>query len=524
MKSITTLLLASLITGLSTLPAAAQGEKAGLKDSEIKKITKLLSDVRAQPEYPRTTREAKKKAKVQKAFADEIAKVRKAHGDADILKYVESWSEIFTNVAASQKVKNPAGKGRVKKETVSRKIYGRPVGFEYGLYVPSNYSAKKRYPVVIAMHTKGSNGVDYLKEVWVNKKRLPKAIHDQFIFVAPTIGPRTVGKNKKYQKRIEPLSALHKAGLAWCLVDVLEKYNIDTDRMYLDGTGFGGETAAWLGTMQSKLFAGMAIRSAKPAATGNFSKPALLTNLKNQCAMMIVDRTDGVFSDANGKAELKRLEHLKQVDKLPIDVKILDALPDKRAKRLALGKQKVDPVHDATPDIAKFFLATKRDLYPAELGYLTYDSRLFKQASWYIIDTADADPKDGSMASVKGTLDRKTNVASFETHNVESFRVYLNDLLLDLDKNIKIVVNGKDVLDKKVERSLDFLLDYNEHNSIDPSLVMVGVLRVDVPVEEAEKDGEEKDGEEKDGDPKDVDPKDGEGKDGGEQAKKKKGK
>lgn len=499
MKRLIPLVLACLINGLLTASACTQGD--GLKEAEIKKLSKLLADVRAQPKFPRTKREVKKKEKVEKAFASEIEKVKKTHGERDILSYVDSWSQIFSAVAATQKVRNPAGKGRVKKESVTRKVKGRERGFQYGLYVPSTYSSKKRYPLVLALHTKGSTGWDYLNDVWINKKRCPKSTYDQFIFVAPTIGERTVGKNKKYQKRIEAFSVLHLQGVAWCLREVLSKYNIDTDRMYLDGAGFGGETAAWLGTMQAKLFAGIAVRNAKPAASGHFSKPELLTNLKNQCSMLIVARKDGVFSGDEGKAELQRIEHVKQVDKLPINVTVLDALPDSRSRRLALGKQSVDPIHDATPDIAKFFLAAKRNLYPAELGYLTYDNRLFRQASWYIINKATADPEDGSMASVKGSLDRKENIASFTTHNVESFRVYLNDVLLDLDKPIKIVVNGKDVLEKKVERSLDFLLDYNVQNSVDPSLVMVGVLRVNVPPEdEAPKVGDPKDGADKDKD------------------------
>ncbi|MAB90032.1 MAG: hypothetical protein CMJ90_11300 [Planctomycetes bacterium] len=489
--------LAFLTGGLLVTPALAQGEDAkkdpGLKDAEIKKLGKLLADLRAQPKFPRTSREVKKKEKAQNAFSTEIEKVRKSYGESDILSYVDSWSQIFQDVAAGKKAKNPAGKGRVKKESVSRKVSGRERGFEYGVYVPPSYNSKKRYPLILALHTKGSTGSDYLKEVWINKKRCPKTVYDQFIFVAPTIGERTIGKNKKYQKRIEAFSRLHLQGVAWCLVDVLQKYNIDTDRMYLDGAGFGGETAAWLGTMQTKLFAGMAIRNAKPAASGNFSKPELLTNLKNQCAMLVIDRKDGVFADADGQAELKRIETVTQADQLPIEVKVLDALPDPKSKRLALGKQKVDPIHDATPDIAKFFLTNKRNPHATELAYLTYDNRLFRQASWYIIDRANANPADGSMASVKATLDRENNVATFQTHNVESFRVYLNDVLLDLDKPIKVVVNGKDVIEKKVDRSLDFLLDYNVQNSIDPALVMVGVLRVNVPSEDEKKDGDQKD-------------------------------
>jgi len=480
MTNARTMVLGLLLLAVS-MAAPLHGQGEGLKASEIKQISKLLADVRAQPKYP-TRRQQAKKDKVLKAFDTGIEKIRKAHKDADILTFVDSWREVFAAVDAAGRAKPPAGKGRVKaKEKSARKVRGREQGFEYALYVPSGYNPKSRWPLVIALHTEGATGADYLKEVWINKKRCPKETYDQFLFLAPTIGERTVGKDRKAQIRIEPFSRDHLKGVFWCMADVLARYNIDTDRIYLDGAGKGGEAAAWVGAMAPKWFAGISVRNARPATSGHFSKPELLNNLKGQAAMMVVDRKDGAFSDTAGQEDLKRIEHMKEVGKLPIEIKILDALPDDKSRRVAKGKQKVDPIHDATPEIAKFFAETRRDVCAPEVEYITYDNRLFKQTSWYIIDTATADPKDGSMASVKAKVDRETNVASFETHNVESFRIWLNDKLLDLDKPVKIVVNGKDVLEKKVERSLDFLLDYNRSNAHDPSLMAVGMLRVNVP-------------------------------------------
>lgn len=493
LRILATLLLASLVTGLVAVPAAAQ--TPGLKPAEIDKLSKVLADLRAQPEFP-TKRQEKKKQAAEKAWKTELEKLQKAYKDTDILSFTASWQEVFANVAAATKVKNPAGKGRVKTEAVFQKVRGRYMGFEYAVYIPNKYKSTERWPLVIALHTKDSTGEKYLKDVWINKKHIPKDMYEKFIFVAPTIGEKTVPKSKKdkrHQRRIEPFSAWHKAGIALCLVDVLQKYNIDTDRMYLDGAGLGGEAAAWIGIMQSKLFAGMAVRNARPVAQKEFSKPHFLGNLKNQAPLLIVDRKDGAYSGADGEAERKRIDHQVQVDSLPVSFRVLEPLADAKARRLALGNKihNVDPIHDATKGIAEFFLEQKRNLYPSELSYLTYDNRMFKQTAWYRLDSATADPKDGTIATVKGKLDRESNTATFTTTNVESFRIYLNDLLLDLDKPVKVVVNGKEVLETKVERSLEYMLGFNEQNAIDPTLVMVAELRVNVPSEEAkgEEDG-----------------------------------
>jgi len=490
-----TLVLAAFLTGYAALPAAGQDSR-GFKPAEVTKLAKVLGDLRTHPEYP-TQKQEKKKVKAQKAFDDQIEKLKKAYAGEDILSFTTGWQDVFAKIASTSKIKRPAGKGRVKKgEMVFQKVRGRALGFEYAVYIPSGYKLTQRWPVIVAIPTKGSTGAQYLNEVWINKKRCPKDVYDQFIFVAPTIGERTIPKSKKdkrYQKRIEPFSGFHRACVALALGDALSKYNIDTDRMYLDGAGLGGEAAAWLGVMQTKLFAGIAVRNARPAAQKDFSKPAFLGNLKNQAPMLIVDRKDGAYAGTDGEAERKRIDHQIEVDQLPIEWKILDALPDDKTKRLAKGTQSVDPVHEATKDIAAFFLKQKRNLYPPELGYITYDLRSFKQTPWYRLQKATANPKDGSVATVRGTLDREAGTATFVTTNVESFRFYLNDILMDLDKNVKIIVNGKEVETRKVERSLEYMLKFNEANAMDPSLVMVGEVRVNVPVgEETDENGEGK--------------------------------
>ena len=520
----------SFLVSVSFLSVPALGQNKGLKDAETKKIAKLLGDLRAQPKYPASNKAVKKKKKVEKAFYDEIESLKKRYKDQDILSFVDNWVEIFSMVSAAPKAKTPAGRGRVRKDSVFQKVRGRDIGFEYAVYLPSKYKGTESWPVIVALHDKGSTGDEYLREVWCNPKRIKKPVFDQFIFIAPTIGERTVGKSKrtaKYQKRIEPFSRLHRGGIALCLRDALEKYNIDTNRMYLDGTGLGGESAAWIGVMQCKLWAGIASRSARVASTKPFSRPEFLRNLRSQCPIMICDRKNGPYSTPEGKQDRQQIDHHTKVDKLPVHFKLYEPLPGPREVRLALGHQKHDPIHDATKDIAAFFLKQKRNLYPKDLGYITYDDRSFSQTCWYVLDKADANPSDGTIASIEGKIDREKNVATFTTHNVESFRIYFNDLLFNLDNPVKIVVNDEEVALKQIDRSLDYMLKYNLDNAVDPALVMVGEMHVAVKEKPAEdkpgegKAGEGKAGEGKAGEGKAGEGKAGEGKAGGSGAEKK---
>ena len=69
----------------------------------------------------------------------------------------------------------------------------------------------------------------------------------------------------------------------------------------------------------------------------------------------------------------------------------------------------------------------------------------------------------------------------------------LNDALVDLDKEVSIVVNGKQILLSKVHRSMS-ILRKEMKKRFDPTFVYPAYLRFSVPKEEKKKaDGETED-------------------------------
>lgn len=507
MKRLTTLLLvaATIFGGSAFLTCPAQeaaAKQTGLSDAEVAEIVDLITEYRKWS--PRSLRELAKYEAAEKDLISGIKKIQEAHGDTDILGMLDSWIEVFTTLVNADKTASPPARGRVKDFKVDGIVKGDTIGYDYAVRLPKMYKASQAWPLIVAFHDTGSDGEKYIKEVW--EQRSVKGLADEFIIVAPTIGPRTTGRDRAQQKRIEWFDHYHLLNIYWPIREVLKDYNVDTNRIYLEGTGVGGATAVQLGTLRSRDFAAVAARSALPP------RMELLGNLGN-LPLMIVARSDGPFASDEGKAARKGIDEAKAAHELELVVKEFEPLPNKGAIRKALGSQDIDPVHEATAEIATFFREHPRNPYPTKIRFTT-DTYEYKDLPWIKLRKVDAEPKSDDeparFATLTAAVDRESNTIDITTENVLNMTVWLNDHLLDLSRAVKVKLNGKDFLEKKVDRSLDFLLDYQKNNPFDVAVAYTGFLPILVPAPEPEpKEGEE------------GEPKEGEDPDTGKEEKKK---
>jgi poly(3-hydroxybutyrate) depolymerase len=469
--------LLALLAVTSTISA----QETALAEKDVKNLAKLLSAWRGFDEFPKTTKEEKKKDEARAAFFEAVTKAGESHA-GDILRFTDSWRSILREVRVGTIEKTPSGRGFLKEYTVSRSIRGRASTFDYALSVPSGYTSADRWPLILALHDEGSDGKKYLNEVWLNRE-VPKEIQQTYIILAPTIGEKSGGKPSE-QQRITWFDALHRRGLAMCLVEVLSKYNVDMDRIYVDGTGVGGATAVELKKMWPSWFAAAASRNGLPRHDATVQRDPALVNLHGQGAIMFVSRGGELFSSEQGKARLAALDQYRESEKIDIRIKEdYPALITSQIRR-ALGSQKVDPVHDATADVAAFFKEMKRERSPKEINYVTYDNRSFSEVAWLRMEVATANPADKTFAEIRAKVLPESNTIEVKSNNVESFRIMLNDDILDLSKPVVITVNGKEVLKQDVTRSLEYLLGINEGNSHDPDKVAVAQVSVTVPASE----------------------------------------
>jgi predicted peptidase len=139
----------------------------------------------------------------------------------------------------------------VKKDSFSRPIT-KTVTAGYALYLPDGYDpkAKKRWPLIIFLHGIGDRGDDLSKLTDSKWSPLAHAKQTQgFPFIVAA--PQSPGDASRWTSDI-PIA---------CLDEVLHKYRVDADRVYLTGVSMGGAGAWRFAIDYPQRFAALAVVS-----------------------------------------------------------------------------------------------------------------------------------------------------------------------------------------------------------------------------------------------------------------------
>lgn len=463
-----TRVLASMIVAvLLVVPVAAQSPT--FPDADVKKLAELVGDMYAKPAKPDPKIE-KKREQAKVDFAKEIDRISKGLGGAHILKCDTSWAAVFAE--ARELAKAPSGLGRATEFAVKRQLKDGVIEFKSGLLLPNGYDPKKRYPLIVALHDEGADGREmtglrYIEEVWM---KLPKEKRDAFIILAPTHGPKAGGKEFRIEKGDQ--NSLLNVLLPWS--DVVTKYSIDLEHMYLDGCGAGGEMAALLSAFRPYNWAAVALRESLP-------RNVQLCPNWSSLPVAVHHREGGPVERRKDNVDAMKVHKDAGV---PIEFVPYPALDAARAKQ-ARGSQENDPIAESTVAIADWFTSKTRAAAPESVTYFT-NRRGQRRAYWVELIDYEIEP---TMSSVKAKVDRANNAVDITCENVNEMKITLSDRMLDLDKPVKVTVNGKPIVDKTVERSLEYFLKYYEGNSFDPGVVPSAEIMIKVPAAEEPKSG-----------------------------------
>jgi predicted esterase len=133
------------------------------------------------------------------------------------------------------------------REAVARRKGGMP----YVLQLPPEYRHSRSYPLLFVLHHAGEKPADFL-EKW----SALAAAHG-FLLVAPDWSDG--GKRSTYG-----YSSEEHAAVTLVLRDLQQRFNVDTDRVFLAGFGEGGAMAFDVGLSHPDLFAGVVTMAAPP--------------------------------------------------------------------------------------------------------------------------------------------------------------------------------------------------------------------------------------------------------------------
>jgi len=108
--------------------------------------------------------------------------------------------------------------------TQSKHVFTRET--KYLLYLPNDYSKEEKYPLLVFLHGAGERGDD-LELVKIHGP--PKLIEAGHVFPFIIVSPQV------------PLDEWWSPDtVVWLTEEIMEKYNVDTERVYLTGLSMGG--------------------------------------------------------------------------------------------------------------------------------------------------------------------------------------------------------------------------------------------------------------------------------------------
>ncbi|HIA38976.1 MAG TPA: hypothetical protein EYN86_05660 [Planctomycetes bacterium] len=134
-------------------------------------------------------------------------------------------------------------------------------------------------------------------------------------------------------------------------------------------------------------------------------------------------------------------------------------------------------------DATQWCLKQERtNAYPLEFEFeipFSQQSRVF----W--VHPIKSDSAEGSLAKISVSVDRASNTISIDAKNVERVKLYLNDVIVDLNKPVIIKRNGQDYA-YQPSRSVGTLLQVFA-NSLDGAVFPAVIQEVDIPLTEETK-------------------------------------
>ena len=269
----------------------------------------------------------------------------------------------------------------------------------YGLYLPQNYDAAKKYPLVIMLHGAGSNHRLALRRVFgksnangetdVEATRYFPEWKDVEYIVASPLARGTAGYQGIPEKDVYDV-----------LADVKKRFSVDEDRVYLTGLSMGGGGTLWLGLSRPDVWAAIApVCPAPPRGT-----EALAHNALNYPVYFFQGGADPVVRPEGTRQWVQRLQALGtnvQYDEYP-------------------GVQ-----HDSwvpaykDGQIFNWFDTIRRNPHPTRVRFTT-DQYKYNKAYWVTLDALTP----GTHASIDAAF-TKSNSIQIKTTALDAFTLNL---------------------------------------------------------------------------------------------------
>ncbi|MFN0245105.1 MAG: PHB depolymerase family esterase [Planctomycetota bacterium] len=364
--------------------------------------------------------------KAQSAVSDEFERIRKKVKGREPLSLTVDLGKALWESFDYDQAKG-VRKGKVSTVAVEVPFYGEGFKIEYATYVPAKYNPKQAYPLVLCIPDKGEKPETHLTEQWISGD-----LRDNALLAACPMPD-------DYAQWVEA-GGPGKAGGVGNLLSVMKEmtrnHAVDFDRVFIAGRGEGVGAATTIASRFPDRFAGVIGRAGDV-------KDTPCENFKNL----------PTFFAGGGGGATAFAEKLEKAEYKNCTLKA-----------------------DGTEaDIWAWMREHPRTSNPTSI-YLLPGNPFPTRAYWLEIP-----PYDGSgNAYISAAIDRGTNTITIDGEGAGRVTLYFNDLLVDMDKPIKVVCNGAEHIDT-VPRNLQTTLDLFFSARSDPGKLYTASKGYDLP-------------------------------------------
>ncbi|SEP37844.1 hypothetical protein [Mucilaginibacter sp. OK283] len=348
--------------------------------------------------------------------------------------------------------------------TINDSVFG---AVPFRLFVPETYNPSVPTPLVLLLH--GAVGASHFSDA-MGQHKATEADDDPFIGKLCKTGNIIImpygDATKKFSWVVNewrPGDNLTFKTLLNIINEVKRSVNIDDDKVFAMGHSDGSDGAFALDVYNPAPFAGFLCYNSM--LTNIFANDIYLPNATNRPLY-------AVHSDQD---DIRPIEQARAI------IKVLDSLKVNVKYKEYYGYQHFDKHLDIDyPNALEFIKNTQRNPYPHTVFWET-GSHIFNSCDWLVINNWDfALPAAGwhksyfvnsynkinktwynrsnygynPSAAIKGTFNN--NVFEISTSGVTAFEVLISPQMVDITKEVKIIVNGKTAFTGKVKADGNF--------------------------------------------------------------------
>ncbi len=326
---------------------------------------------------------------------------------------------------------------KVKTYSFKDNFYGDKSQLSYAIWVPTKYDPRKPYTLILCIPEKGAKPEQHITEKWIDKDTRENAL-----IVAVSM-PEDVKQWVEAGSREQPGGF---SNLMLTMREVRAKYAIDYDRIFVAGRGEGVAAALAIAGRAPDRFAGVIGRSGDLDAAG----PGV-ENFKNLPTFF-----GGAGANATAFGEKATKEGYNNC---------------------AIKAEASDT------DVWAWIRDHPRISNPTEV--VLYPGRPMPNKAYWV-EVPQSDYKDPEV--IKATVDKAANMITIDASaGITKVKLYLNDELVDLDKEVKVICNGAEHVDK-LPRNLWATMDWMYSATSEPGRIFTTSRDYDVPPKPKPKD------------------------------------